>query len=171
MGFESRYSASQKAGCGFALGLERWHGCTASEFDARFGVGAQRFPCNFASHAGIREERWSHAPLHEVSHRSAGIVARARTEACGRRISTGRMRPSLQSGQRSGGLGCSCLLTVVSRTLGDCASSSERHKRILSSRPRLARKPKWRIFTKPRGSTWSRKRRMNSVAWSVMTAG
>jgi hypothetical protein len=47
--------------------------------------------------------RWSHAPLHEVSHRSAatGIGARARTEACGRIISTGRMLPSLHSGQRS----------------------------------------------------------------------
>src|SRR6266446_1825716 len=68
-------------------------------------------------------------------------------------------------------VGCSCLVTAALRILGDCASSSVRHKRILSWRPRLARKPKWRIFTKPRGSTWSRKRRMNSVACSVMMAG
>src|SRR5262249_40673303 len=33
---------------------------------------------------------------------------------------------------------------------------------------RLARKPKWRILTKPRGSTCSRKRRINSNASRVM---
>jgi hypothetical protein len=33
-GFESRYLLVSKAGDRFALGLERWHGCTAGEFDA-----------------------------------------------------------------------------------------------------------------------------------------
>jgi hypothetical protein len=105
-----------------------------------------------------------------------GIASWAKVEHSlgvhGRRISTGRMLPSLHSGQRSGGFGCcGCRVNAASRRLGDCASSSMRHKPILSSRRRLARKPKWRILTKPRGSTWSRKRRMNSVACSVMMAG
>ena len=156
---------------------KRWDGRNGRSRCVRCPIGrpGRRFPRNFASRAGIAEGRSSHAPLHEVSPSGVatgnGMQGRARSTACGRRISTGRMRPSLQSGQRSGGLGCSCLVTAASRTLGDCASSSVRHKRILSWRPRLARKPKWRIFTKPRGSTWSRKRRMNSVACSVMMDG
>ena len=163
----------RRAGDASELGLERRNGCAAGVFDADFGAWAQRFPCNFASRAGIPEEKWSHAPLHEVSHRTSaiGIGARGRAQACGRRISTGRMLPSLHSEQRSDGLGCGCLVSAASRTLGACASSSVRHKRILSWRRRLARKPKWRIFTKPRGNTWNRKRRMNSVACSVKPKG
>jgi hypothetical protein len=104
------------AGDGFALSLERWHGCAADEFDGRFGVRARRFPCNFASRAATRE-KWSRGPLHEVSHRisALGIGERARAAAaCGRIISTGRILPSLHSGQRSGGFGCGCLVTAAS---------------------------------------------------------
>jgi hypothetical protein len=115
--------------------------------------------------------RESRRHFHEVSPSGVatgnGMQGRARSTARGRRISTGRMRLSLQSGQRSGGLGCCCLVPAAAPTLGDGASSSVRYKQIFSWRPRLARKPKCRIFTKPRGSTWSRKRRMNSVACSV----
>ena len=38
-----------------------------------------------------------------------------------------------------------------------------------SRRCGLARKPKWRILTKPAGRTWRRKRRINSTASSVMS--
>ena len=90
----------------------------------------------------------------------------------GQSIAIGRRQPFWHCGQRSDELVCGDRVTGKSMlTLGESASSRVRHNWILAVRPRLARKPKWRIFTKPRGSTWSRKRRMNSAAGSVMVVG
>ena len=53
--------------------------------------------------------------------------------------------------------------------VGLCEQTSRaRHCSSLCLRTRLARKPNWRMRTNPEGSTWSRKRRMNSTASRVM---
>jgi hypothetical protein len=114
----------------------------------------------------------SPAPSHDVSSVSAGSGERkwgpASTGGCDNRTPIGRRYPSLHTGQRSE-LVCEGLVAGKStQTFCECASSSVRHNWILSARPRLARNPKWRIFTNPRGSTWSRKRRMNSAAGRVI---
>src|ERR1035438_9184678 len=88
-------------------------------------------------------------------------------------IETKTKRPTWQIGQQRG----SCSPVFVSQLLGELAMGSvadgragikERHSANFSARLRLARKPKWRIRTKPEGSTWRRNRRMNSTASSVI---
>jgi hypothetical protein len=79
--------------------------------------------------------------------------------------------PSLQIGQRCGS---SMLVVLASGSMGmgaADAASRARHWISFCLRTRLARKPKWRMRTKPEGSTWSRKRRMNSTASHGLGAG
>ena len=83
--------------------------------------------------------------------------------------STTRMVP-LQSGHLgrvTDGLGSSAVTSGLVRS----AELPSRLKQSGSSllRWRLARKPKLRMRTKPRGSRWSRKRRRNSSAGKLMT--
>jgi NAD(P)-dependent dehydrogenase (short-subunit alcohol dehydrogenase family) len=52
---------------------------------------------------------------------------------------------------------------------GGGASRRRRAQAMAARRCPLASRPKWRIRTKPRGSTWSRNRRRNSSTSSAMT--
>jgi len=71
-------------------------------------------------------------------------------------------------GQRQSGFGC--LAGDASRSdCDDCSASSSRKqsgRRV--TRRRLARKPKWRMRTKPLGSRCNRKRRRNSSSDRVI---
>src|SRR6202030_2282066 len=56
MGFESRYSAGQQARRRVRVGPGALARLRSRCVRCRFGVRAQRFPCNFASRAGIPRE-------------------------------------------------------------------------------------------------------------------
>ena len=56
---------------------------------------------------------------------------------------------------------------AAGKSVGRPRNWKQRGKR--AARRRWARKPKWRIRTKPGGSTWSRKRRKNSSTARVIT--
>src|SRR4051794_31321373 len=59
---------------------------------------------------------------------------------------------------------CSHARIVAGLCAGDGAFKYWRQRASADERLRLARKPKWRIFTNPDGKTCSRNRRMNSTA-------
>ena len=156
MGIESRQAARNLDRHGRTLDMERWYGRRAGAFAAVIWQSARRFPCTFASRAGVPDQKCPFALTHEVSHASAGTGAGeppGRTGG-GQSVAIGRRQPFWHRGQRSDELVCGDRVTGKSMlTLGESASSRVRHNWILAVRPRLARKPKWRIFTKPRGST------------------
>ena len=83
--------------------------------------------------------------------------------------STTRMVPlhSGHLGRVTDGLGSSAVSSALVRS-AELPSSLKQRGRSLA-RWRLARKPKLRMRTNPRGSRWSRKRRRNSSAGSLMT--
>src|SRR5258708_2804719 len=56
------------------------------------------------------------------------------------------------------------LAAVAGRSRHDCMPSSERQRWSEAARRRLAKRPKWRMRTRPLGRTWIRKRRRNSSA-------
>ena len=74
-------------------------------------------------------------------------------------------QPSLQVGQV-----CESREVAVDgpQGAGNRVAIKARQRLSLSPRTRLDKKPNWRMRTKPVGSTWSRKRRKNSTASSVM---
>ena len=76
--------------------------------------------------------------------------------------------PTLQMGQRWR-FQASISRFAVSESHVRRAASRVRHSSSLICGTRLARKPNWRMRTRPVGSTCSRKRRRNSIASSVMS--
>ena len=89
------------------------------------------------------------------------LLLRGADNCWGVNISTTVTTPP-QSGHIRDGLGGAC------RRASRRHVSSKRHKAANRRRQRFAIQPKWRMRTKPRGSTCSRKRRMNSSAVSVI---
>ena len=129
--------------------------------------------CRTGSHASVRENnRNPTAP--EAGHADFTAAADGgRSGKNARRLGTipiRTMRPILHTGHRLSS--CSSTLLRLSGTVGlvcGTAPSNARQSASFFPRARLARKPNWRMRTKPLGRTCSGKRRMNSVASRIMT--
>src|SRR5271169_2117740 len=65
-------------------------------------------------------------------------------------------------------LSAEALQVPASTRVEELLDSSCRDRAKREARQRLARNPKWRMRTKPLGSTWRKKRRRNSVAIRVI---
>ena len=155
-------------------GMSEWRGRHRAR-GWRGAVSRQEYPIAQMSGVGFgegcgggcnhQEVSWSCGTRQKLSIRWAilsGGITSARTT-----------RPSLQTGQRCdsgpGPLESALDTTAVPGLVtGDAAFSRERHSASFSLWARLARKPNWRMRTKPRGKTCRRKRRMNSTASSVI---
>ncbi len=87
-----------------------------------------------------------------------------------------RSGPAPHIGQRFGSSAAEPLASPESSALSHRLTSTSgvgasklRQRASLAARLRLASSPKWRMRMNPEGTTWSRKRRKNSVAGSAMT--
>ena len=107
--------------------------------------------------------------LHDESCRgNSGDMNRA---AAGCTISTGIRWPILQMGHRvrsRSPVFPSPLALLAAPVSVGVTPSNARQRASFFLRARFARKPNCRMRTKPPGSTWRRKRRMNSTASSVI---
>src|SRR5262245_39924296 len=123
------------------------------------------------------EVRREQTTAYDVSHVGSFQVALAIPGPgdSGGSSATTRIRPCLQTGQRrthpdsapSAWPGAG--VTWRGSSTGRGTLKSWRQRCSFSLRQRLARNPKCRIRTKPDGSTWCKKRRMNSTASKAIT--
>jgi hypothetical protein len=120
-----------------------------------------------------QEEAEGRIPLIGRDCRTGSHASVGRSGKNARRLGTipiRTMRPILHTGHRLSS--CSSTLLRLSGTVGlvcGTAPSNARQSASFFPRARLARKPNWRMRTKPLGRTCSGKRRMNSVASRIMT--